>query len=439
MLTVLAPGLTPGRLSWTLDAILTGRPARVLSRLEGPLHRERVLFAVALDPGGVNLECAALLSFLRTHPGCLEGCVGGVVVDGPGDLYTKALGRDIVLAASLAGCIFPGRPLVEATGGLQNFTVQAKNAGCSPAQAYQLAAGDLAERILRFAPPRHPPLVEATGGLQNFTVQAKNAGCSPAQAYQLAAGDLAERILRFAPPRHPRPRVLVLHASSHATSNTLALWSHVRAGLEDRCILTEIGLRNGTLEDCAGCPYTMCLHFGEQEDCFYGGVMVQEVYPAIRASDAVVLLCPNYNDALSANLTAAINRLTALYRSAPFTDTAVFAIVVSGYSGGDIVASNYNDALSANLTAAINRLTALYRSAPFTDTAVFAIVVSGYSGGDIVASQVVSAMSMNKGFWLPARFCMLETANDAGDALALPGIETRLAAFTETIRSQLLR
>ena len=278
MLTVLAPGLVPGRLSRTLDAILTGRPARVLPRLEGPLHRERMLFAVALDPGGVNLECAALLSFLRTHPGCLEGCVGGVVVDGPGDLYTKALGRDIVLAASLAGCVFPGRPLVE-----------------------------------------------ATGGLQNFTVQAKNAGCSPARAYQLAAGDLAERILRFAPPQHRRPHILVLHASSHATSNTLALWSRVRAGLEDRCILTEIGLRNGTLEDCAGCPYTMCLHFGEQEDCFYGGVMVQEVYPAIRESDAVVLLCPNYNDALSANLTAAINRLTALYRSAPFTDTAVFA------------------------------------------------------------------------------------------------------------------
>ena len=49
----------------------------------------------------------------------------------------------------------------------------------------------------------------------------------------------------------------------------------------------------------------MCLHYGEQGECFYGGVMVQEVYPAIREADAVVLLCPNYNDALSANLTAA--------------------------------------------------------------------------------------------------------------------------------------
>ena len=149
-------------------------------------------------------------------------------------------------------------------------------------------------------------------------------------------------------------------------------------------------MRNGTLEDCGGCPYTMCLHYGEQGDCFYGGVMVQEVYPAIREADAVVLLCPNYNDALSANLTAAINRLTALYRAAPFTGKAVFAIVVSGYSGGDIV-----------------------------------------------ASQVVSALNMNKGFWLPARFCLLETANDAGTAVELPGIEERLNKFTENLLRKL--
>ena len=130
--------------------------------------------------------------------------------------------------------------------------------------------------------------------------------------------------------------------------------------------------------------------FGERGDCFYGGVMVEEVYPAVRAADGVVLLCPNYNDALPANLTAAVNRLTALYRAAPFEDTAVFAVVVSGYSGGDIV-----------------------------------------------ASQVVSAMNMNKGFWLPPQFAMLETANDAGTAVKLPGIEERLERFSGNILEQL--
>ena len=345
-LTVVCPGDTASeRYALTLEHALRGHPARVRPRMDGSLENQRVLFAVPLDESGVNHGYYDLLAYLRTHPGCLDGSVGGVLVDGPGDLYTKAVGRELVLSASRAGCAFPGRPLVEATGDLRNFTVQAKNAGCSSEEAYRLAAADLTDRVLGFAPPK----------------------------------------------RH-QPKLLVLHASNHRTSNTLALWSRCRERLGKVCEITEIGLRNGTLEDCAGCPYTMCLHFGEKGDCFYGGVMVQEVYPAIREADAVVLLCPNYNDALSANLTAAINRLTALYRTTPFTDKAVFAIVVSGYSGGDIV-----------------------------------------------ARQVVSALNMNKGFWLPPNFCLLETANDAGTAVELPGIEERLSEFTESILRQLVQ
>ena len=345
-LTVVCPGDTASeRYALTLEHALRGHPARVRPRMDGSLENQRVLFAVPLDESGVNHGYYDLLAYLRTHPGCLDGSVGGVLVDGPGDLYTKAVGRELVLSASRAGCAFPGRPLVEATGDLRNFTVQAKNAGCSSEEAYRLAAADLTDRVLGFAPPK----------------------------------------------RH-QPKLLVLHASNHRTSNTLALWSRCRERLGKVCEITEIGLRNGTLEDCAGCPYTMCLHFGEKGDCFYGGVMVQEVYPAIRESDAVVLLCPHYNDALSANLTAAINRLTALYRTTPFTDKAVFAIVVSGYSGGDIV-----------------------------------------------ARQVVSALNMNKGFWLPPNFCLLETANDAGTAVELPGIEERLSEFTENILRQLVQ
>ena len=102
-----------------------------------------------------------------------------------------------------------------------------------------------------------------------------------------------------------------------------------------------------------------------------------------------------------------------------------------------LLCPNYNDALPANLTAAVNRLTALYRTASFGDKAVFAVVVSGYSGGDIVASQVVSALCMNKGFWLPPDFCLLETANDAGAALALPGIEARLERFADNLLANL--
>lgn len=114
------------------------------------------------------------------------------------------------------------------------------------------------------------------------------------------------------------------------------------------CSVQEIGLRNGTLDDCSGCPYTMCIHFGEKGECFYGGVMSREVYPAVRRADGVVMLCPNYNDALSANLTAFINRLTALFRQTRFYDKALFALVVSGYSGSDLVARQLISAMNMN-------------------------------------------------------------------------------------------
>ena len=115
-------------------------------------------------------------------------------------------------------------------------------------------------------------------------------------------------------------------------------------------------------------------------------MMQEEVWPAVLKADALMMLCPNYNDALSANLTAFINRLTGLFRQKRFYDKAVFAIIVSGYSGGDIL-----------------------------------------------ARQVISALNMNKSFFLPPRFALLETANDPGEALRLPGIEGRLNNFTENI------
>ena len=329
------------RLDGVLRHALAGQEFQVVRRAEelSGLEGRRLLLALPLGDTGVNLEYTRMLSRLRREPKLLEGCTGGLIVDGAGELYTKSAAAEAVLAMNRAGCALVGRPLVEGTGSLANFAVQAKNLGA---------------------------------GLMG--------------AYRHAAAELAGQVERFGFPKKERPEVLVLHASSHHTSNTMDLWSKVRERVEGRCDLREIGLRNGTLSDCSGCPYTMCLHFGEQGGCFYGGVMQDEVYPAVRAADALVLLCPNYNDALSANLTACINRLTALFRQTRFYDKAVFAVVVSGYSGGDTV-----------------------------------------------ARQVISAMNMNKSFYLPGRFALIETANDPGQALTLPGIEERLEGFAQNI------
>ena len=99
-------------------------------------------------------------------------------------------------------------------------------------------------------------------------------------------------------------------------------------------------MENGAVRDCKGCSYTTCKHFSRQRSCFYGGVMVEEVFPEIERADAIVWICPNYNDSVSANLMAVINRLTALYRRTKFFDKTLFAVIVSGNSGSDSVASS---------------------------------------------------------------------------------------------------
>ena len=291
-------------------------------RLEKTQNRKnpvqgRILFAVPLGTSGINLELYRLIRFLREHPDFLNGFVGGLLVDSENDLYSKSAAKDLVFAANCAGCAFVGRPLVEGTRTLSNYTIVSNNLGTDLMGAYRESAAGLVKEVL-------------------------GTDCV----------------------RKKCPKVLVLHASSHKTSNTYAIWNRVKEQLPEMEI-REIGLRNGTLSDCAGCPYKMCLHFGEQGSCFY-------------------------------------------------------------------------DALSANLTAFINRLTSLFRTTRFYDKALFAVVVSGYSGSDIVAEQLIAALNMNKTFYLPGHFAMMETANNAGAAMRLPGIEERMNAFAERIRETLL-
>lgn len=302
----------------------------------------RILFAVQLNKAGLSAGFTALLSWLRTHPGRLQGCTAVFAVDSPNEFYSKAAGRELALAANQAGCILPGHSLVEATGSLANFAQRARNADTDLIGAYRMALQGLMRNLLDWQP----------------------VFCE-------------------------HPRLVVIHASTRSVSNTLDLWTSLKTRLPG-AEFSEFCLRNGMLADCAGCSYPTCLHFGEQGSCFYGGVMVDEVYPALRSANALVMLCPNYNDALSANLTAFINRLTALFRTGSFTDKQLFALVVSGYSGGDIV-----------------------------------------------SRQIVSALSMNKGFILPPDFALMVTANDRGSAMRLPGIQKQLDGYAARMRRSL--
>lgn len=298
-----------------------------------------LLFAVFIGHSGMCIQVYQMLQVLREFgEHCLDGCTGGIIIDGDTDLYTRSVGREILLTASMRGCIFPGKPLVEGT----------KN-------------------------------------LLNFEVIAGNMGLDREAAYFVTAKELLDRICGFKPPRWEKPLILVLHASNRETSNTLAYWGLARERLTG-CQIQEIHIENGTVVDCIGCPYTMCLHYGKKDACFYGGIMIEEIYPAISACNVLVLLCPNYNDALSANLSAFINRLTALFRKTPFYDKYIYTVVVSGYSGSDIV-----------------------------------------------ARQVISALNINKAFILPPRFAAMETANNPGSIFGNTGVEERAAGFAADI------
>ena len=302
------------------------------------LRGKKILFAVCLSEAGINLEYYRMLEYFRKFPDCLESAVGGVIVDGSGELYTKALARRLVFSANLAGCSFIGKPLVEATGSLHNFDVMSKVLGTDTLGAYQRQVEGLIHRL--------------TGHTSSDGERKK--------------------------------RILVVHASSRKTSNSLLLWEKVKSCFTEDHEIIEVSLRNGSVQDCRGCKYETCLHFGEQGGCFYGGVMTEKVYPAIIKCDILVMICPNYNDAVSANITAFINRLTSIFRT--------------------------ND---------------------FSKKKVFALVISGYSGGDIVAEQVIGAMNFNKNFFLPGNFAMVETANNPGTVLQVDNLSEKVEAFAK--------
>ena len=338
MVTLLQLGSNP-RLDQALLQLST-EPAAPDADLTG----KRILFAVSVDEGGPDPAFYAFLRRLRTDRRCLTGSVGCVVVDGSTEYYTKAAAQELILAANQAGCRFPGRPLVEATGSLYNQHIQARNLGLSWQETYF-------QRVR----------------------------------------DLVRRLEDYEPPKFSRPKVLLLHASDQKRSNTLALGRAVCRHLEDRCEIREIQLLNGAIHDCRGCGYQACLHFAENDACFYGGMVSQEVLPAIREADVLLFLCPNYNDALSANLTALINRMTGL--------------VLKQDMGCKYLA---------------------------------AVVVSGYSGGDLVARQLLGAMALNRGCALPPDFCLLQTAHDPGDALKAFGVERLVERFAKGLKSELL-
>lgn len=336
------------RLKWVLEQAKTAQDREYVVGMdaireyfarENALNGRRILFAIGLDEYGMNPEYYELLSLLRRSGECLSGGICGILVDGKSEWYTKSVGRELSLAISEAGGQQIGRPFVEGTGSLKNQMVTASNLSLTLEGAY-------------------------VSNVEN----------------------LLFRLLDFVPVKRKNPKLLCLHASERKTSNTLKLWDMIKQNLPEEMAIKEISLRNGEINDCAGCPFQMCMHFSKKDSCYYGGTIVDAVYPAVEECDGLILICPNYNDAISANISAFINRLTALFRKRQFYEKQLFAVVVSGYSGSDLV-----------------------------------------------AAQLLDALSLNKTFILPPKFVLTETANQPGEIMLAENVEDKAKRFAAHI------
>ncbi len=258
----------------------------------------------------------------------------------PNELFTKSYAQTLIFLTNRLGCSFPGHSLVEVTGEYRNLRVGQKT--------------------------------------MNISLEDISQGLSRRQGIRLIQDDPV--LLR-------NPRILALHASSRKTSNTVMLWDMICSYL-NHCQVEELNVDKGMVLDCRGCDYKECTHFSQQNSCFYGGVVIKDILPAIEKADALVWICPNYNDAISANLMAVINRMTALYRKVSF-----------------------------------------YRKS------LFSVIVSGNSGSDSVARQLIGALNINKGFRLPPYFSIMATANIRN----VPGIEEEVKLFARNMLQEIKR
>ncbi|QCX32549.1 NAD(P)H-dependent oxidoreductase [Caloramator sp. E03] len=342
---VLLPKFISKELNMMVEATLDNNKAVFIKDYDESydFKNKKILIALELDKAGYCLSIDSIISKIYEKDiNAFQGSKAALLVHSCSELYTKSTSSNIIFLLNQAGCSFIGHPVVEATASLSNFLTWQKTLNMNLLDICLKMCSQLGKRLLED--------------------DIKNKKC---------------------------PKILVLHSSSHTTSNTLTLWNMIKKHLKGYDI-KEIHVENGTIQDCKGCSFKTCIHYSKQSSCFYGGFVVEEVFPAIESCDAIVWICPNYNDSISANLMAVINRITALYRKISFYDKSLFSVIVSGNSGSDSV-----------------------------------------------AKQLIDALNINKGFRLPPKFCIMATANDPGSIKKVENIEIKVKEFAKIIKENL--
>lgn len=264
-------------------------------------QNEKILIAVDLNEIGEDFEVMKIINdMVKLGKDSLKNSVVIIFVYSPNELNTKEITKKIIYIVNNLGATILGQPLIECMGKLENLRKWAKSLYLSREETLLFLSRKAIDKLINY----QPKLIKS-------------------------------------------PKLLVLHANSNESiSNTHLFWKKVESYLD--IDYEVIHVEDGTVLDCHGCSFNTCKYYAQQNSCFYGGIMVEEILPAIEKSDAILWLVPNYNDAISAKLMAVINRLTVLYLKHPIMDKNIFSIVVSGNSGSDSVIKQLIGALNVN-------------------------------------------------------------------------------------------
>lgn len=348
-LLVIYGDCSPEYLKWFKDAVLEQVTCRFLSAKvvmqQKAFDFERVLLLCSLNEIGRDFDMDQLVRVLKLEMPRQDRRASfylGFAISSDTEFYTKSYARWLALSFSLLGANVIGKPLVEFLPGYVNYKTWKKTLDLSLSEIAQRQVLSLCQRLIE-----------------------------------------AEHLRLY------KPKCLVIHACKEGTSNTLLLWREIakQVKLESpQMAIKEIYMERGSITDCIGCDYETCVSAAKSLDCIVGGQYVDEIMPALDWADIIVWLCPNYNDSISADLMAVINRM-------------------SGY----------------------------YRTRQLSSKRYYGIIVSGNSGSDTVAQQLIGALTLNKGFGLPPYFCMTEIASEPCSILRNEGINQRIQAFSRRL------
>lgn len=351
LIVVYNPQIDPTWLEWNKNAI---NAADVAAIYKDTIEMEKMddvtglklLLLCDLNEIGRDTAIDALVTKWKRSDLRLTGVYIGIISRSMNDWHTKTYARGILLLLNDLGATIIGKSLVEILPMFENFTAWQKN---DKASLEVIASSRVSNLAVRLA---------------------------------------TSQIIKIA-----KPKILVLHSSNSKTSNTLALWKLVAEDLmtHDCCgTIKEIYIERGSITDCIGCPFEVCVAEAKQLSCVVGGQFVEEIMPAMDEADVLVWLCPNYNDTIGADLIAVINRM-------------------SGY----------------------------FRTRELSAKVVYGVIVSGNSGTDAVANQLIGSLNLNKGFSLPPNFCLTEIANNPMSVLEKANIREKAKGFSAKIMAEI--